>query len=49
MRLRKATIEDAEQLASLIKDIGWFETFESESVDDSAQRVRGSARTMPRR
>jgi GNAT superfamily N-acetyltransferase len=40
MRLRKATIEDAEQLASLIKDIGWFATFASESVDDSAQRVR---------
>jgi GNAT superfamily N-acetyltransferase len=40
MRLRKAKIEDAEQLASLIKEIGWFDVFKNETIADSARRVR---------
>ena len=40
MRLRKATIEDAEALASLLTEIGWFEVFENESLEESSQRVR---------
>jgi GNAT superfamily N-acetyltransferase len=40
MRLRKAKIEDAEQLASLIKEIGWFDVFKNETVADSTSRVR---------
>jgi GNAT superfamily N-acetyltransferase len=40
MRLRKAKIDDAEQLALLIKEIGWFETFKSESVADSTRQLR---------
>jgi GNAT superfamily N-acetyltransferase len=39
MELRKATIEDAAPLALLLREIGWFEAFKSESVDDSARRV----------
>ncbi len=33
MRLRKATIEDAEALASLLTEIGWFEVFKNESLE----------------
>jgi GNAT superfamily N-acetyltransferase len=40
MRLRKATIEDAEQLASLLTEIGWFEVFKNESLEESSRRVR---------
>ncbi|HEY3168750.1 MAG TPA: GNAT family N-acetyltransferase [Candidatus Binatia bacterium] len=40
MRLRKATIEDAEALASLLTEIGWFEVFKNESLEESTQRVR---------
>jgi GNAT superfamily N-acetyltransferase len=40
MELRKATIEDAALLALLLREIGWFEAFKSESVDASARRVR---------
>jgi GNAT superfamily N-acetyltransferase len=40
MQLRKATIEDAAPLALLLREIGWFEAFKSESVDDSTRRVR---------
>jgi GNAT superfamily N-acetyltransferase len=40
MQLRKATIEDAAPLALLLRQIGWFEAFKSESVDDSIRRVR---------
>jgi GNAT superfamily N-acetyltransferase len=40
MQLRKATIEDAAPLALLLREIGWFEAFKTESVDDSTRRVR---------
>jgi GNAT superfamily N-acetyltransferase len=40
MRIRKAVAEDAEQLTSLLKDIGWFEALTSDSVEASMQRVR---------
>jgi GNAT superfamily N-acetyltransferase len=40
MRLRKATIEDAEALASLLTEIGWFEVFKNESLEESSRRVR---------
>jgi GNAT superfamily N-acetyltransferase len=40
MRLRKATIEDAEALASLLTEIGWFEVFRNESLEESSRRVR---------
>src|SRR6266498_5407624 len=39
MRLRKATIEDAEALASLLTEIGWFEVFKNESLEESSRRV----------
>jgi GNAT superfamily N-acetyltransferase len=40
MQLRKATVEDATPLALLLREIGWFEAFKSESVTDSTRRVR---------
>jgi GNAT superfamily N-acetyltransferase len=40
MQLRKATIEDAAPLTLLLREIGWFEAFKSDSVDDSTRRVR---------
>ena len=40
MRLRKATAQDAEQLTSLLKDIGWFEALTNDSVESSMERVR---------
>ncbi|HEX9788357.1 MAG TPA: GNAT family N-acetyltransferase [Candidatus Binatia bacterium] len=40
MRFRKVAIEDAQQLASLLKEIGWFETFTSGAVEESCARVR---------
>jgi len=42
MRLRKATIEDAEALASLLTEIGWFEVFKNESLEESSRRVRAA-------
>lgn len=39
MRLRKATVDDAQQLAALLKDIGWFDTFKDESVAHSTRQV----------
>jgi GNAT superfamily N-acetyltransferase len=40
MQLRKATIHDARPLASLLKEIGWFEALNSQSIDDAARRVK---------
>jgi GNAT superfamily N-acetyltransferase len=40
LRIRKATAQDAEQLTSLLKDIGWFDALTSDSVEASTQRVR---------
>ena len=40
LRLRKATLEDAEQLTLLLKDIGWFEILASDPIEQSTQRVR---------
>lgn len=40
MRLRKPTIKDAEQLASLLRDIGWFESFNSGDAEEANRRVR---------
>jgi len=41
LRFRKVTIRDAEQLAALLKDIGWFDTFKSDAAKESIERVRG--------
>jgi GNAT superfamily N-acetyltransferase len=40
MRLRKAALDDAEPLAVLIKEIGWFELLNRETLGDATRRVR---------
>jgi GNAT superfamily N-acetyltransferase len=38
--IREASIDDAHKLALLLRDIGWFETFNSGDIDRSTERVR---------
>ena len=38
--IRKATVDDARKLASLIKGIGWFDTFNTAEADVLAERVK---------
>jgi GNAT superfamily N-acetyltransferase len=40
IEIRKASAQDAAQLAELLKDIGWFESFKNEPVETAIQRVR---------
>ncbi len=40
MAIRKATVDDARNLALLIKGIGWFDAFNTAEVDVLAERVR---------
>lgn len=40
MRLRKVSIDDAEDLASLLKGIGWFELLKKRSDDESREHVK---------
>ena len=38
--IRKATVDDARKLAALLKEIGWFDAFNTAEVDVLAERVR---------
>jgi GNAT superfamily N-acetyltransferase len=38
--IRKATIDDARQLALLLRGIGWFEKFDAEEIDALTGQVR---------
>ena len=40
VQIREASAQDAPQLAELLKDIGWFESFKSEPLGVASQRVR---------
>jgi len=40
VQIRKASAQDAQSLAELLKDIGWFESFKSEPIEAASQRVR---------
>jgi GNAT superfamily N-acetyltransferase len=40
IEIRKASAQDAAQLAELLKDIGWFESFKNEPVAVATERVR---------
>jgi GNAT superfamily N-acetyltransferase len=42
--IRKAAADDAHQLALLLGGIGWFEAFESETIDASVARVSARLR-----
>lgn len=39
-QIRKIKVQDALQLAELLRDIGWFESFKSEPIEAASQRVR---------
>lgn len=40
VNIRKATPQDASELAVLLKEIGWFELFKSERLGETSRRVR---------
>ncbi len=40
MQLRKATIDDAAELASLLRGIGWFEYLQRQSKDEAREHVK---------
>jgi hypothetical protein len=40
IQIRKLTGQDAPQIAELLKEIGWFESFKSEAVAAASERVR---------
>ncbi|MGH7853022.1 MAG: hypothetical protein ACREP3_06250 [Candidatus Binatia bacterium] len=37
--IRKATVDDARKLASLLRGIGWFDAFNAGSIEGSVARV----------
>ena len=39
-QIRKAKAEDAPQLAELLRDIGWFDSFKSEPMEVAIRQVR---------
>ena len=40
IQIRELRPEDAPQIAELLKEIGWFESFKSESIEAARERVR---------
>ena len=40
MKLRKVSIDDAEELAALLKSIGWFEYLEKRGNDEAREHVK---------
>ena len=40
IQIRKLTAQDAPQIAELLKDIGWFESFKNEPIAAASERVR---------
>jgi GNAT superfamily N-acetyltransferase len=40
IQIRKASLEDAVQLALLLKDVGWFELFKTEPLKEASRNVR---------
>ena len=40
MKIRKSTSQDAPELAVLLKEIGWFDLFKSEPLEETRRRVR---------
>src|SRR4030095_14313891 len=40
IQMRKLTAQDAPQIAELLKEIGWFESFKGEFVAAASERVR---------
>jgi GNAT superfamily N-acetyltransferase len=40
IQIRQVNAQDAPQLAELLREIGWFESFQNEPFDTAIQRVR---------
>jgi GNAT superfamily N-acetyltransferase len=40
MQIRKITAQDAPQITQLLKEIGWFESFKSESIEEASRQVK---------
>ena len=40
VQIREASAQDAQSLAELLKEIGWFESFKNEPFETAIQRVR---------
>jgi GNAT superfamily N-acetyltransferase len=40
VQIRKASAQNAQSLAELLKDTGWFESFKSEPIEAATRRVR---------
>jgi GNAT superfamily N-acetyltransferase len=40
IKIRKLTAQDAPQIAELLKEIGWFESFKNEPIEVASRRVR---------
>ena len=40
IQIRKLSAQDAPQIAELLKQIGWFEAFKSESIEATSRQVR---------
>jgi GNAT superfamily N-acetyltransferase len=40
IKIRKLTVQDAPQIAELLKEIDWFESFKNETVAAATERVR---------
>jgi GNAT superfamily N-acetyltransferase len=40
VQIREANAQDAQSLAELLKDIGWFESFKNEPLEVTSRRVR---------
>jgi GNAT superfamily N-acetyltransferase len=40
IEIRKVSAQDTLQLAELLREIGWFESFKSEPIEVASQRVR---------
>ena len=40
IKIRKLTTQDAPQIAQLLKEIGWFESFKGEPIAAASERVR---------
>jgi GNAT superfamily N-acetyltransferase len=40
IKIRKLTAQDAPQIAELLKEIGWFESFKGDTVSAATERVR---------
>jgi len=49
IRIRNVLLQDAEDIAETIRELGWFEHLQSESAQTTAERVRKHISLLSRR